>query len=315
MKVIMEIAQVSLYATVAVLLVLVGGIRPARSEVSLYELRRLAEKGDLAAKKRLEREEHLDGILALARVASLLLAISLVLVGLNTFPYLNAVLITSAVVLLSGWLARVWPFRSASTWLYRPLEPHLVGAVGKFRLFFKLISGPKAGAEMTRLSSKEELIQLVEASVGVLNDGQKKLISAGLDFDDKRVVDVMTPRDQIDFVKKSEILGPMVLNDLHNMGHSHIPVVDRDIDHVVGVLNAADLLVLSADSKSPTVEKVMEKKVHTVAPHDSLAACLNYFLKNKQHIAIVVNRDHETVGLITLTDVLTALVGRDPLAD
>ena len=55
-----------------------------------------------------------------------------------------------------------------------------------------------------------------------------------LSFDNEKVSSVMTPRNEIKTIKKSEILGPLVLDDLHKTGHSRFPVIDGDVDNSYG---------------------------------------------------------------------------------
>ena len=59
-----------------------------------------------------------------------------------------------------------------------------------------------------------------------------------------KIDEIMTPRSMIESVPMNELLGPLVLDDLHKKGYSRFPVIDGDIDHVVGVLRIQDLLTI-----------------------------------------------------------------------
>jgi CBS domain containing-hemolysin-like protein len=120
----------------------------------------------------------------------------------------------------------------------------------------------------------------------------------------------MTPRGVIDSISKKELLGPLVLDDLHKTGHSRFPVIDGDIDHVVGMLHIQDLLILDAKQRSNTVEKVMEPRVFYVREDQTLEHALTAFLRTRHHLFVVVNEFRETVGVLSLEDVIEVLLGR-----
>jgi magnesium and cobalt transporter len=120
----------------------------------------------------------------------------------------------------------------------------------------------------------------------------------------------MTPRGVIDTIGKKELLGPLVLDDLHKTGHSRFPVTDGDIDHIVGVLHIQDLLVLDARQRSATAEKAMEPRVFYIREDQTLDHALTAFLRTRHHLFVVVNEFRETVGIVSLEDVIETLLGR-----
>jgi CBS domain containing-hemolysin-like protein len=160
-----------------------------------------------------------------------------------------------------------------------------------------------------RLSSREELHHLVETSGSLLSADEKALISHSLTFNDRAVKKIMTPRSVIDSISHKELLGPLVLDDLHKTGHSRFPVVDGDIDHVVGMLHIQDLLTLDT-KRSTTAAKAMEPRVFYVREDQTLKYALTAFLRTHHHLFVVVNEFRETVGLLSLEDVIEALIGR-----
>src|SRR5690606_10649404 len=137
------------------------------------------------------------------------------------------------------------------------------------------------GAENARqLGSREELQELIGQSKEALTQDERLLLVSALDFRDKKVASVMTPRNVIDFIKKSEFLGPLVLDELHALGHSRLPVIDEDLDHIIGILYLHDMLSLDI-RKSTTAEKAMEAKVFYIHENDTLRKALAAFLKHR----------------------------------
>ena len=107
-----------------------------------------------------------------------------------------------------------------------------------------------------------------------------------------------------------EFLGPLVLDDLHKKGHSRFPVIQGDIDHIVGMLRIQDLLTIDCKSKSYRAEKVMSRDIYYIDKDQTLSYALAAFLKTQHHLFIVINEIRETVGLLSLGDVMEELLGR-----
>jgi CBS domain containing-hemolysin-like protein len=118
----------------------------------------------------------------------------------------------------------------------------------------------------------------------------------------------MTPRSVVDTVAKGELLGPLTLDVLYKTGHSRLPVIDSDIDHVVGILYVQDLLVVG-EKKTPTAAEAMDSKVFYIREDQTLQHALGAFLKTRHHLFVVVNEYRETVGVVSLEDVIEALIG------
>lgn len=291
-------------------LIVVAGIRPEHALLSRYELERRSKK-DREAKLALRREKLLPDVLSLQRVVVGLLLVSVVLLAVVTFGWLIGVIAGVIVVLEYAAIARLKPVTAISAKLYASIENSLLKFVKKFHTPLGLIRSvaPDSNDAYHRFDSREELQQLIQNSTDVLNDNQRRLLVHGLSFPDVLVETVMTPRNAIKSIKKTEFLGPLVLSELHDLGLSRLPVIASDLDHVVGVLHLRDLLSLDI-KRSVTAEKAMEAKVYYIRHDDTLEHALAAFLKTRHHLFIVINEARETVGLVTLEDVIEALLGR-----
>jgi CBS domain containing-hemolysin-like protein len=92
-------------------------------------------------------------------------------------------------------------------------------------------------------------------------------------------------------------------------GKSRIPVTGDDLDNVVGVLYARDLLVLMDSGEGPLpVTKVM-RPVHFVPETKRVSELLRELQKSKVHLALVVDEFGGTAGLVTIEDLLEEIVG------
>lgn len=292
------------------LLLLVAAVRPQYSLYSTSELTRRAQKS-AHFKKELERQRLLPTIYAILSVKTSLLLLIVVCLSIVTFGWFAGVALSVLVAVSYGSLANSrLVARMANRW-YASIEPHTLARISKYPALFNLLKYTPfyPPDHYRRFDSKEELAELIAQDTEALSDGERKLLSSTLLFANKTVQETMTPRAVIDSIAKHEFLGPLVLSELHNLGHSRLPVIDGDLDHVVGVLHIRDLLSLDV-KRSTTVERAMEKKVYYLHQEDSLEHALSAFLRVRHHLFIVINSQRETVGLITLEDVIEALIGR-----
>ena len=300
-----------LIIAIFILLLTVAAVQLKHSEFSIFELERRVEMGDKSAKKALIREKSLGDVISLQRVLVALLLIVLALLSVVNFDWLIGVFITLFIVIEYGAISRLGFFRSCSKKLYKRLEKPTLRFIRKAPFIFKIIRSVSTDDYIydQHIHSRAELQNLIDGSENVLTSDEKKLIVNSLSFDDRLVNTIMTPRNMISSIKKSEFLGPLALNDLHKIGHSRLPVTNGDINHIIGVLHLQSLLTLDI-KRSMTAEKAMEPKVYYIREDQSLHHALAAFLRTHHHLFIVVNESRETVGLLTLEDVVEALLGR-----
>ena len=101
----------------------------------------------------------------------------------------------------------------------------------------------------------------------------------------------------------------MDLEAIIQSGYTRIPVIEGDIDHVVGILNIKDLFMEQAKGNGEIdVRKIMNKP-YFVPEYKKLDSLLQQFKKRKQHMAIIVDEHGGVSGLITLEDALEEIVG------
>jgi CBS domain containing-hemolysin-like protein len=294
-----------------VLLVVVAAVRPIHSSMSLFELQRRSVQGDSAATATLQREGYLSDVISLQRIIVALLLVIFVVSSVATLGWVFGLTIAVIVALEYGAISRVHFVESVALKLYSRIEANLLRLIAKFPVVFTIIrSVPKdEGAVMTHLDSREELQHLVAESGTLLNSDERKLIVHSLTFGSQQVSSVMTPSSVIDTIKHTEFLGPLMLDELHKKGHSRLPVINGDIDHVIGILHLQSLLALDV-KRSVTAEKAMEPRVFYIREDQNLQHALAAFLRTHHHLFIVVNEFRETVGLLSLEDVIEALLGR-----
>lgn len=171
--------------------------------------------------------------------------------------------------------------------------------------FIPKISGK---IKKTPAVTEEELMTFVEVveEEGEIKEEEKELIHNIFEFDDTNASEIMTPRADM-FVIDADI--DLNLEDVVISGFTRIPVIENDIDHVIGIINIKDLFLHKATSdKKINIRKLMTKP-YFVPENKKLDRLLNQFKKRKHHMAIVVDEHGGVSGLITLEDALEEIVG------
>lgn len=167
----------------------------------------------------------------------------------------------------------------------------------------------------TGLYQKEDLLDLLNKQKtqhdSRLSEEELAIAANALTFGDKIIRDVLTPRRMVKTVSTVDDIGPVLMNELHESGHSRFPVYQDKPDNIVGMLYARDLATAKSGGR---VCDIMHKSVHYVHEEQPLDHALQAFLKTKQHLFIVVNSFEEMVGVITIEDILEQILGK-PIVD
>lgn len=156
--------------------------------------------------------------------------------------------------------------------------------------------------------TEEELMTFVEVveEEGGIEEEEKELIENIFEFDDTNASEIMTPRADMFVIEGDDALK---LEEIVQSGYTRIPVIDGDIDHVVGILNVKDLLKHQATSDEPVDVRKIMRKPYFVPENKKLDSLLKQFKTRKQHLAIIVDEHGGVSGLITLEDALEEIVG------
>ena len=156
--------------------------------------------------------------------------------------------------------------------------------------------------------TEEELMTFVEVvkEEGGIEEEEKALIENIFEFDDTNASEIMAPRADMFVIDVNE---EFKLAEIVKSGFTRIPVIEGDIDHVVGILNIKDLLMHQATSDEPIDVRKIMRGPYFVPENKKLDNLLQQFKKRKQHMAIIVDEHGGVSGLITLEDALEEIVG------
>lgn len=167
---------------------------------------------------------------------------------------------------------------------------------------------PKPASKMT----SEDIRTMAEVSEqeGSIKEDEREIIENVIGFGSITVREIMTSRVNIISVSIDESLQD-VLTKIRENGLSRMPLVENDLDNILGVLYAKDVLpYLNAEEEEPSLNwKTISRKALFIPATKKLDDLLRDFQQEKTHIAIVVDEYGGTEGIVTMDDILEEIVG------
>ncbi|QGG95644.1 hemolysin family protein [Actinomarinicola tropica] len=158
--------------------------------------------------------------------------------------------------------------------------------------------------------SEEELLAFagVAAEADVIDEDEQELIESIIEFGDTVVREVMVPRPDMITVSAdfriADVMEIVVMN-----GYSRIPAYGENLDDVVGVAYAKDLMRADLDERADEPVRTVLREAHFVPESKKVASLLREMQSEQFHIAIVVDEYGAAAGLVTLEDLIEELVG------
>lgn len=202
------------------------------------------------------------------------------------------------------WALRLSGFVSGLVFLFYPPMRMLLGVLNlvarTFGRTLRFEPPPPPLAELEKLLTAQAANNEVDKSA-------PQLIRSIFELSDKRCRDVMVPRTEVVTV---EISTPPseVLRLLAEENHSRIPVYRDDVDHIVGILHARDLIPLLQHPELIVLQDVI-RPANFVPWMKPIGDLLRDMQKKRIHMAMVVDEYGGFMGIVTLEDILREIVG------
>jgi len=176
--------------------------------------------------------------------------------------------------------------------------------------FPTLLSGLLATRVKKHLLSKEELKTLIEVSEekGALEQDEREMIHSIFEFSKTTAKEIMVPRIDMICAEKDIALNDLI-DIIKTRGHTRIPLYDENVDHILGIIHAKELLPFINNDLHKIDLASLAKPALFVPESKPIDELLKDFQIEKQHMAIVVDEYGGTAGLITLEDVIEEIVG------
>lgn len=163
--------------------------------------------------------------------------------------------------------------------------------------------------------SEEELRVLLKQSsqAGIIEEVEREMVESIFRLDDWTVESMMTPRPEIKWLD-IDASQEEIKNTLRDSPHARLPVCEGDLDHVLGVVHSKDLLANRLDNDEFNLREVMNRPLfvpESVHAHKALERMRQTGI----HMALLIDEYGGVEGLVTLFDILEAIVGDIPTAD
>lgn len=261
----------------------------------------------------------------LVNVAASIVSVSIALeiahiyqVKVNVILTIQIILITIIILLFGELLPKVFASK----------HPHLTIKLIAVPLYlFSMIIYPVAESitELIRLTfskikfdktktaiSEKEISELAEFGHerGTLEEDEQEIISSFVEFKSVLVVEVMTPRVDIVAVPYN-VSREELIETINRSGYSRFPVYRENLDKIVGLVHAKDLLQYLRNKSFITEETIRKitRDVLFVPEGKKISEMLKEFQQKKMHLAVVVDEFGGTSGIITLEDIIEEIIG------
>ena len=179
------------------------------------------------------------------------------------------------------------------------------------------LTGNPTGARVNPIT-EEEIMAMVASGEeeGVVEPTERKLIDEVFEFGDTLVEEVMVPRVDVRALPKEATLA-QARQAVVETGHTRLPVYDGNLDNIIGVIHAKDLLSALPPQATPEeidrpVTTIMRRAYHVPASKRT-AELLPELQRQQLHMAVVVDEYGGTAGIVTLDNLLEEIVG--PIRD
>lgn len=298
----------------------------AFSSCNRLRLENSAEDGSKKAKVALKIIDRFDDALSailicnnLANIgASSLASVMLILImGGDEYAWVATLVLTVLVIIFGETMPKIISKKNANSVSERhayPVRTLMLILYPLIWIVVKLIelltfALPERKSEDSAEEAVEELQSIIETAEDedVLDEDQSELVRSAIDFSETSVLEVMTARvdvTSIDIDDKWED----ILAVIEQAPYSRIPVYEDSIDNIIGVLYLNHFLKALADGARVNIRSLLMKPCY-VYKTTKLPVVLNQLRRAKQHLAVVTDEYGGTLGVVSMEDVLEAIVG------
>lgn len=241
-------------------------------------------------------------------------------------PYADALSLAATVVgityvslivgeLVPKRLALIHPERIAAI-IARPMQ--VLAAVGRPLVYVLSLSTDTVLRLLRVRRVKQPVVTMEEIRLlfeqgteeGVFEPSEHEMVTNVLGLDERHVQSVMTPRSDVVFLDVRDP-GERTREKLREDPHTVLPLCDGGLDHVLGVVRSTRVIQQLLDGGTLELPAMAEPALF-VPETTSLMKLLEQFKRNRMPVALVINEFGDIEGLVSLTDVVAAIVGDLP---
>lgn len=159
-------------------------------------------------------------------------------------------------------------------------------------------------------ATEDEIKSIIDdsASAGEIAETEQDIVTRVFDLDDRRIESLMTPRNELQWVDKQELIKDLIKRVSADTIHYIYPVCDKSLDDIIGVMSIKDMFPVTEKTFSYKVEDIM-REPNFVHESVSIYDLLEMFKTTKIHYAFIIDEFGMVQGMVTMNDILEALVG------
>lgn len=204
------------------------------------------------------------------------------------------------------WALPLVPLLKAIALAARPF----VGVLNFFQSLVELADEKNGAGEEAPPSAAENIEALISAGEeeGLIQEDDRKLIQSVVEFGDKVVREVMTPRPNIVAIEVSASLEDLRRLVIHEQ-YSRIPVYEHDIDHVLGFVHVRDMFELDENERTKCSVRDLIRPLRFVPETKRVNDLMREMQQENTHMVIVVDEYGNTAGLATMEDLVEVILG------
>jgi putative hemolysin len=197
-------------------------------------------------------------------------------------------------------------------WLIRVLLWLMTPVSFLVHFFFSVASltEPPVNEEDEDAPDVESLLEAGEEE-GILEESDRELVRSAVEFGDKLVREVMTPRPDVYAVRDTMTLEEFVAALAENK-HSRVPVYSGTLDNITGIAFAHDLLQISDEEAHTRTVASIQREAAFVPETKNGYELLREMQREKQHLRIVIDEYGGVAGVVAIEDLLEEIVGEIP---
>ncbi|MGO9232480.1 MAG: hemolysin family protein [Bryobacteraceae bacterium] len=202
------------------------------------------------------------------------------------------------------WLLPLLPVLRGLAWVARPC----VALLGFFQSLIDLADDSKTDEEQP--TSAESIDALISAGQeeGLIEEQDRKLIQSVVEFGDKVVREVMTPRPRIVAIPAGSTLEELRQLVIHEQ-YSRIPAFEKNIDQIAGFVHVRDMFELEEEERNQRLVRELVRPIPFVPETKPVSALMRQMQQENTHMVIVVDEYGNTAGLATMEDLLEVIIG------
>jgi len=202
------------------------------------------------------------------------------------------------------WLLPLVPFFRAMALIARPC----VALLDFFQSLVELTNDTVQPEEEPTPAENIEALISAGTEEGLIEEDDRKLIQGVVEFGDKIVREVMTPRPNIVAISADATLDELrqlVINEQY----SRIPVYEQNIDQMIGFVHVRDMFELGEEERSTGKVRDLLRPVKFVPETKPVNDLMRQMQQENSHLVIVVDEYGNTAGLATMEDLLEVIIG------